>query len=157
MSPSVSLLLSKEALKLLHRSTYRPFTTAHQPAYRPLLTNKAVAIMTAPLKAPIPVITLIAAPPIAALCKKVNGVPAATNPNDECHLVAILPATGPSAPKPTTSRNAGIAKVSPRIVMPLMTPNARYGWARIQAEMSFRRLRSAGLRRLTAQSQYHES
>lgn len=122
----------------------------------PSLRVKAAAIVTALPKAPIPVITPIAAPPIAALCKKANGVPAATNPNDECHAVAILPATGPSAPKPITSRIAGIAQVSPRIVMPPKTPNARYGWARIQSEMSFRRLRIAGLRRLTAQGQYYE-
>ena len=54
-----------------------------------------------------------------------DGFPAATNPNDDCHPVAILLAIGPSAPKPNISRYAGIAQVSPRIVMPPRTQNAK--------------------------------
>ncbi|KAI9732980.1 MAG: hypothetical protein M1835_003477, partial [Candelina submexicana] len=64
----------------------------------------------------------IATPPIAALYKKANNDPEATDPNDAYHPATILPATGPTALNPIAPRIAGVAQLSAKsVLLPKMT------------------------------------
>ena len=72
-----------------------------------------------------------------------NGLPATTEPIAACHAAAELPAMGPNPPKPTAPRMAGVRQAVRATEVPPIMPAAWYGFARIQAEMSLRRSRSA--------------
>lgn len=63
-----------------------------------------------PPNIPNPVISPIAAPPIAALCKNAKKDPAATKPIEACHPAAKLPKTGPVALKPIAPNMAGVVR-----------------------------------------------
>ena len=80
---------------------------------------------------------------MAAPCKNENSVPAATDPMDACQAAAKLPATGPMALKPTAFSIAGVAQASEKVVIPPPMPAVLFGLARIHAEVSFMRSKTA--------------
>ncbi|KAF7503453.1 hypothetical protein GJ744_003745 [Endocarpon pusillum] len=72
---------------------------------------------------------LTAAPPMAALCHQAKRLPASTAPIEACHPAAALPATGPSAPKPTAPRIAGVIAAAVKERAPVIWRAKRNGCA----------------------------